>query len=114
MLLAAFLFFAQQAQKFEVASVKPCQKGQSPSGGGIDPGRLHLSCVTSANLIRLAYVAFPTGQPNAPVSPNFLKIPIAGGPSWLDSDGYSIDAKPEQPVKYRDDEGAHAAGLARR
>jgi uncharacterized protein (TIGR03435 family) len=41
---------------------------------------------------------FPTGQPNAPVSPNFFKMPIAGGPSWLDSDGYSIDAKPEQPV----------------
>ena len=89
---------ATAAQKFEVASVKRCQNSQSPSGGDPDPGRLHLACVTTANLIRLAYLIFPTGQPNAPVSPNALQMPISGGPSWLDSDRYSIDAKVEQPA----------------
>ena len=85
-------------QKFEVASVKRCQNSQSPSGGDLDPGRLHLACVTTANLIRLAYLVFPTGQPNAPVSPSSFQIPIAGGPPWLDSDRYSIDAIVEQRV----------------
>ena len=86
------------AQKFEVASVRRCQNSQSPSGGDPDPGRLHLACVTTANLIRLAYLVFPTGQPNAPVSPNVLQMPISGGPSWLNSDRYTIDAKVEQRV----------------
>lgn len=86
------------AEKFEVASVKRCQNDQSPSGGDPTPGRLHLACVTTANLIRLAYLAFPTGQRNAPVSPSSFQMPISGGPSWLDSDRYSIDAKVEQPV----------------
>lgn len=85
-------------QKFEVASVKRCQNSQSPSGGDLDPGRLHLACVTAASLIRLAYLVFPTGRPNAPVSPDLFQIPISGGPSWLDSDRYSIDAKVEQRV----------------
>lgn len=85
-------------RKFEVASVKRCDNAQSPSGGDPDPGRLHLACVTAANLIRLAYLVFPTGQPNAPVSPGSFQMPISGGPSWLDSDRYSIDAKVERPV----------------
>jgi uncharacterized protein (TIGR03435 family) len=86
------------AQKFEVASVKRCQNSQSPSGGDLDPGRLHLACVTTTSLIRLAYLVFPTGQPNVPVSPNSFQIPISGGPWWLDSDRYTIDAKVEQGV----------------
>jgi hypothetical protein len=58
------------ARKFEVASVKRCQNSQSPSGGDLDPGRLHLACVTIANLIRLAYLVFrPANQmlPSLPV-----------------------------------------------
>jgi uncharacterized protein (TIGR03435 family) len=84
--------------RFEVASVKRCQNSQSPSGGQPDPGRLHLACETTANLIRLAYLVFPTGLPNAPVSPNSFQMPISGVPVWLDSDRYSIDAKVERPV----------------
>jgi len=107
--LAAVLFlmalpgFALQtglprAQEFEVASVKRCQNSQSPSGGDPDPGRLHLACITTANLIRLAYLVFPTGQPNAAVSPGVFQMPISGGPSWLNSDRYTIDAKVERRV----------------
>jgi uncharacterized protein (TIGR03435 family) len=86
------------AQKFEVASVKRCQNSQPPSGGDPDPLRLHLACVTAANLVRLAYLVFPAGEPDAPVSPNSFQVPISGGPSWLDSDRYSIDAKAAGPV----------------
>lgn len=85
-------------QKFEVASIKRCNNGESPSGGAPTPGRLDLACVTTANLIRLAYLIFPTGQANAPVSPSIFQIAIAGGPSWVDSDRYRINAKAEQPV----------------
>ena len=83
---------------FEVASVRPCQNSQSPSGGDPAPGRLHLACVTAANLIRLAYLIFPTGEPNAPFPSHALQTPISGGPAWLTSDLYTIDAKAEHPV----------------
>jgi uncharacterized protein (TIGR03435 family) len=108
MLTAVFLLMALSdldaqtastaAQKFEVASVRPCQNSQSPSGGGPNPGRLYLACVTTANLIRLAYLVFPTGQPNAPVNPIVFQMPISGGPSWLNSDRYTINAEAEQRV----------------
>jgi len=84
--------------KFEVASIKRCNNGESPSGGEPVPGRLDLACVTTANLVRLAYLIFPSGQANAPVSPSTFQIGIAGGPSWVDSDRYRIDAKAGQPV----------------
>lgn len=78
--------------------MKRCRNGQPPSGGDPDPVRLHLACVTTASLIRLAYLVFPTGEANAPVSPGSFQMPISGGPSWLDTDRYTIDAKPERPV----------------
>lgn len=86
------------AEKFEVASIKRCQNTASPSGGAPSPGRLDLACVTTANLIRLAYLVFPTGQPGAPVSPSAFQMPISGGPPWIDSDRYRIDAKTEERV----------------
>lgn len=86
------------ASKFEVAAIKRCPNNEPPRGGDPTPGRLHLACVTIASLIRMAYLVFPTGQANAPVSPVVFQMPISGGPSWLDSERYSIDAKVEQPV----------------
>ncbi len=89
---------AASAQKFEVTSIKRCQNAESPGGGAPSPGRLDLACVTTANLIRLAYLVFPTGQANAPVSPGVFQMPILGGPSWIDSDRYRIDAKAAERV----------------
>lgn len=86
------------AAKFEVASIKRCQNNQPSSGGYSNPARLHLVCVTTANLIRLAYLVFPSGQPTAPVSPSSFQMRIFGGPSWLDSDHFSIDAKVDRRV----------------
>jgi len=97
--LIALSVHAQNAPKFEVASIKHCQDSDRGGGGGeLTPGRLHLNCLTTANLIRMAYLAFPTGQPNEPVNPNFLQQPISGGPSWINSDRYRIDAKAEGPA----------------
>jgi uncharacterized protein (TIGR03435 family) len=98
MLNASAQSLVPSKQRFEVASIKRCNNGESPSGGEPTPGRLDLACVTTANLIRLAYLIFPAGQPNAPVSPGTFQIAIAGGPSWVDSDRYRINAKAGQPV----------------
>ena len=84
--------------RFQVASVKRCPNTEPVSGAPQSPGRLTVACVTTANLIRLAYLVFPTGQPNSPVSPSAFQQPISGGPSWIDSDRYRIDAKIAGPV----------------
>jgi uncharacterized protein (TIGR03435 family) len=90
---------APTVQKFEVASVKRCQDSDKGGGGGAPtPGRIDLNCVTAANLIRMAYLVFPTGWPNAPVSPTAFQQPISGGPSWMNTERYRINAKAEGPV----------------
>ena len=86
------------AQRFEVASIKPCQESDSPGGGEPSPGRLNLVCVTTANLIRLAYIVYPAGEANTPISPGAFQMPISLGPRWLDSDRYRIDAKLSGPT----------------
>ncbi len=66
-------------EKFEVASIKRCQNNRPPSGGYSSSAGLRLACVTTANLIRLAYLVFPSGERNAPVSPTSFQMPISGG-----------------------------------
>jgi len=87
------------SQKFEVVSVRPC-KVDAESGGGrkgngesasASPGRLDLSCRTVMSLIRLAYVQFADGERRALGQ----DVPIEGGPAWIGSEGYAIDAKAE-------------------
>ncbi len=86
------------APKFEVASIKPCTDspgggrsgGRGGAGGGLSPGRLDLSCQPVKNLILTAYVRFPNGRFIGGRAPA-----IEGGPSWIDSDRYTIDAKAE-------------------
>ena len=89
---------APSSPKFEVASIKPCRIGDAPAGGAPTPGRLDLACVTVANLIRLAYLVFPTGERNAPVSPSVFQAPLSGGPAWIHSERYRVGAKTEDPV----------------
>jgi uncharacterized protein (TIGR03435 family) len=103
-LLASELALAASAQsipaapKFEVVSIKRCRDTDVVREGGPSPERIDLICVTTASLIRLAYLVFPTGRPNAPVSPAVFQQPLAGGPAWIDSERYRIDAKAERPA----------------
>jgi uncharacterized protein (TIGR03435 family) len=87
--------------KFEVASIKRCTLEESPgggpgrSGGGSaprDPGMFRTGCVPVALLIEAAYIRYADGPHSM-----LKKQPLQGGPDWIDSDRYAIDAKPESP-----------------
>jgi uncharacterized protein (TIGR03435 family) len=93
--------------KFDVASVKPCDSqdtgGKSTRGGrggggrGIrtTPGRLHVGCMTVREMLLDSYVRF---QDDAPVN----TFPgdegaVRGGPGWVSSDRYTIEAESDDP-----------------
>ncbi len=77
--------------KFDVVSVKKCQ--QSSQAGDTSPGRLHIGCGILANtdntgIIQVAYNRYASGQLT-----NYGVIPIEGGPDWVHSEGFEIDAR---------------------
>jgi uncharacterized protein (TIGR03435 family) len=81
--------------KFEVVSIKSC-KPDAPGGreGRISaPGRLSIGCGILADsdntgLIQVAYNRYAGGQLNST-----RVIPIEGGPDWIHSESFAIDAK---------------------
>jgi len=70
--------------RFEVASIKPCEGTQGKRDARTSPGRLTVTCHTLATLIRLAYIGW---------GPSSLATPIVGGPGWVESDEYLVDAR---------------------
>jgi uncharacterized protein (TIGR03435 family) len=89
--------------KFEVASVKACKAADLPPNrrregpSGNDPGRTRIVCQTLERLIQWAYVRYANGQPTPrDVTPVPDQL-IEGGPSWVRSETFTIDAKPESP-----------------
>ena len=80
--------------QFEVASIKPCkvEGGLETRVGHVSPGRLDAGCdyLTDQNnlgLIQRAYVKYAGGHRNP-----FRIVPIEGGPKWVRSEGYKVDA----------------------
>jgi uncharacterized protein (TIGR03435 family) len=73
---------------FEVASIKPSKPG-TPGAGGLDDGprgnRFTTRSVAVRRLMMRAY--------------EIADWQITGGPKWLDSDRYDIDAKPAHPAR---------------
>jgi len=90
--------------KFDLASIKPCNENLPPGargGGGpgsMSPGRLNLNCQVVIGLIQAAYVMFPEGVRASPGT--VLTTPIEGGPEWIRSERYTIDAKTSEPVGF--------------
>jgi uncharacterized protein (TIGR03435 family) len=89
---------ASPRPQFEVASLKPnngCEntppgrRNLSPS-----PGRLEIPCVTLAGLLQYAFGTFGDG-----VSINTQPLHMEGGPSWMQSEYYSVLAKADGPVR---------------
>jgi uncharacterized protein (TIGR03435 family) len=82
LLLACVAAFAQ-TPAFEVATIKLAKSG-GHSGITADPGRLSARNVSLKELIFEAY--------------QVQYSQILGGPAWLGTDMYDVDAKSEQPV----------------
>jgi uncharacterized protein (TIGR03435 family) len=82
--LAISAFLVQPTPKFDVASVRPsstCQSGgRSPGRDAASPDRLDVGCRTVMELIQTAY-----GR----------DVAVSGGPAWINSEQYDIDAKAE-------------------
>lgn len=79
---------------FEVASIKPSTEGGKPSLRALPGGRTVASNATLKLLIELAY--------------NVREYQITGGPKWIDSTGYDIEAKPAVAFRPSYDTRAYA------
>jgi len=76
---------------FEVASVRP-NRSQDPGGHlGIPAGRFTATNVTTKELIKFAYNGKQSGF-------SLRDDQVSGGPSWINSDRFDIDAKEEDSI----------------
>jgi uncharacterized protein (TIGR03435 family) len=90
--------------KFDVVSIKTCKSGALAPGGS-SPGSLHIGCETLANtdntgLIQVAYNRYASGRMTA-----YGVIPIEGGPDWIHSEAFEIDAKSDGHPSFQMMEG---------
>jgi bla regulator protein BlaR1 len=95
--------------KFEVASIRPCRPGDQPAGGGRggrgggggssfgrSPGRISVTCMTVFQLIN-AYLS--NDDPLVNDSAGLFDIKrVRGGPAWVHSARYTIEAETNDPV----------------
>lgn len=91
--IAIIPLFSQASQikkpSFEVISIKPSaplQGGAVRIGGGTTGDRYTMTGVTLRMLLQNAYSRASTGGPIA-------QLQIIGGPNWIDSDRYDIQAR---------------------
>jgi uncharacterized protein (TIGR03435 family) len=78
--------FAQERPSFEVASAKPSKAGSPMAGVGV--GSSNSRNVTLKSLMAVAY--------------RIQDFQIAGGPSWVGTDRFDVEAKAEDPRAAQD------------
>jgi uncharacterized protein (TIGR03435 family) len=98
---------AGQKPKYDAATIKPCVAEEKPTGargaaGGTNatfsPGRFFVPCVTTEQLIYLAYASYGAAVNERLLNDDFGTASndkkIRGGPSWVHSvkDKYSVEA----------------------
>ncbi len=74
--------------KFDVAAIRPCENNDPLPGmrsGAIyaTPNRLHVRCLSLSYLVQTAYVTFG----------NYGYAEVSGGPAWIHSDQFNIEAE---------------------
>ncbi len=104
--LLAFTFFlvygqVQKLPNFDVASIKPYSNPGGGEGGGARQRELHRPAMPSGGGLRF----FPGRVISAPIGVTARKIileayqitpsQLSGGPAWLDSEKFSLEAKAE-------------------
>ena len=98
---------AATVQRYDAASIKPCVAEEKPTGargtaGGTNattsPGRFFVPCVTTEQLIYLAYAAYGVRENEHLINDNSGNASdatkVRGGPAWVHSlrEKYSIEA----------------------
>jgi uncharacterized protein (TIGR03435 family) len=84
-------------QHFDVTAIKlnpSCSLFTNPDYI-FSPGRVHVECITLEQLIRNAYAAWADGL-NYNIHSDAVEI--SGGPPWVRSEFYSVDAKADSPA----------------
>ncbi len=84
-----------EAARFDVASVKPCQDARGGRGSQATPGRLRRGCSTVEELVGTVF-AFATPG----ILPHEAAALVKGGPSWIRSRRWTIEATTEEPSAY--------------
>jgi uncharacterized protein (TIGR03435 family) len=96
--------------KWEAVSIRPCEPGSVAPGGrsggmGVSPQRLHVTCWPLDFLIQATYTfANDRNKLVLEVNSNGL-VPVSGGPAWMRSERYDIEAKAEGNPTAREMQG---------
>ena len=88
--------------RFETATLRRCADGAVTAGRGRDArerhppivssGRIILNCQTPASLVAMVYVQFENGLGHSHWAVGENGTVVSGGPSWIWSDRYTVDA----------------------
>ncbi len=104
---------ATTPQRYDVVSIKKCSGSDVPQGpargtaGGtnatVSPGRFYVPCVSTEQLIYLAYAAYGVGSDEhlandeSGGASNATKV--RGGPDWVHSRGEAYRSRPPRPAR---------------